>query len=41
MVKLLPSWLLNYRSVFDTLVLIWKSPARISRLQNEQELNLV
>ncbi|KAG7584206.1 Protein kinase-like domain superfamily [Arabidopsis suecica] len=41
MVKLIPSWLQSNRSVFDTLVLIWKSPARISRLQNEQELNLV
>ncbi|XP_010526797.1 PREDICTED: transformation/transcription domain-associated protein-like [Tarenaya hassleriana] len=41
MVKLIPTWLQNNRIVFDTLVLIWKSPARISRLQNEQELNLV
>lgn len=41
MVKLTPTWLQSNRSVFDTLVLIWKSPARISRLQNEQELNLV
>ncbi|CDY29210.1 BnaA06g25470D [Brassica napus] len=41
MVKLIPSWLQSNRSVFDTLVLIWKSPSRISRLQNEQELNLV
>ncbi|XVE87428.1 hypothetical protein DITRI_Ditri18aG0116500 [Diplodiscus trichospermus] len=41
LVKLMPGWLQNYRVVFDTLVLVWKSPARISRLQNEQELNLV
>ena len=41
LVKLIPSWLQSNRLVFDTLVLIWKSPARISRLQNEQELNLV
>lgn len=41
MVKLIPGWLQNNRIVFDTLVLVWKSPARISRLQNEQELNLV
>ncbi|XP_022879771.1 transcription-associated protein 1-like isoform X2 [Olea europaea var. sylvestris] len=41
LVKLMPGWLQNNRVVFDTLVLIWKSPARISRLQNEQELNLV
>lgn len=41
LVKLIPSWLQNNRPVFDTLVLVWKSPARISRLHNEQELNLV
>lgn len=41
LVKLIPGWLQSNRSVFDTLVLVWKSPARISRLQKEQELNLV
>ncbi|GAB2210870.1 hypothetical protein Droror1_Dr00016158 [Drosera rotundifolia] len=41
LVKLRPSWLQNNRIVFDTLVLVWKSPARIARLQKEQELNLV
>ncbi|XP_077231461.1 uncharacterized protein LOC143864410 isoform X2 [Tasmannia lanceolata] len=41
MVKLMPEWLQNNRVVFDTLVIVWKSPARISRLQNEQELSLV
>jgi transformation/transcription domain-associated protein len=41
LVKLMPGWLQSNRTVFDTLVLLWKSPARISRLQNEQELNLV
>ncbi|GAB2260071.1 hypothetical protein Droror1_Dr00010926 [Drosera rotundifolia] len=41
LVKLMPSWLQNNRIVFDTLVLVWKSPARIARLQKEQELNLV
>ncbi|CAI9110926.1 OLC1v1011036C1 [Oldenlandia corymbosa var. corymbosa] len=41
LVKLMPSWLQSNRVVFDTLVLLWKSPARINRLQNEQELNLV
>lgn len=41
LVKLMPGWLQSNRAVFDTLVLVWKSPARISRLQNEQELNLV
>ncbi|XLR64513.1 hypothetical protein S83_015185 [Arachis hypogaea] len=41
LVKLIPGWLQSNRIVFDTLVLVWKSPARISRLQNEQELNLV
>lgn len=41
LVKLMPNWLQNNRCIFDTLVLMWKSPARISRLQNEQELNLV
>ncbi|XP_049383285.1 uncharacterized protein LOC125847672 isoform X2 [Solanum stenotomum] len=41
LVKLMPNWLQNNRVIFDTLVLMWKSPARISRLQNEQELNLV
>lgn len=41
LVKLIPGWLQSNRIVFDTLVLIWKSPARIARLQNEQELDLV
>lgn len=41
LVKLIPGWLQNNRVVFDKLVLVWKSPARISRLQNEKELNLV
>ena len=41
LVKLIPGWLQSNRDVFDTLVLVWKSPARISRLQNEQELDLV
>ncbi|XXG86133.1 hypothetical protein AAC387_Pa11g1088 [Persea americana] len=41
MVKLMPDWLQANRVVFDTLVLVWKSPARMTRLQNEQELSLV
>lgn len=41
LVKLMPGWLQSNRVVFDALVLLWKSPARISRLQNEQELNLM
>lgn len=41
MVKLMPDWLQANRVVFDTLVLVWKSPARMARLQNEQELSLV
>lgn len=41
LVKSIPGWLQSNRMVFDTLVLVWKSPARISRLQNEQELSLV
>ncbi|KAL8472429.1 hypothetical protein ACS0TY_029584 [Phlomoides rotata] len=41
LVKLMPGWLQSNRVIFDTLVLLWKSPARISRLQNEQELNLM
>lgn len=41
LVKLMPGWLQSNRIVFDTLVLLWKSPARIARLQNEQELNLM
>lgn len=41
LVKLMPVWLQSNRVVFDTLVLLWKSPARISRLQSEQELNLM
>uniref|UniRef100_A0A5B6YTI9 Putative transcription-associated protein 1 n=1 Tax=Davidia involucrata TaxID=16924 RepID=A0A5B6YTI9_DAVIN len=41
LVKLMPGWLQSNRIVFDTLVLLWKSPARIARLHNEQELNLV
>ncbi|KAK6924485.1 PIK-related kinase, FAT, partial [Dillenia turbinata] len=41
LVKLMPTWLINNRMVFDALVQVWKSPARIARLHNEQELNLV
>ncbi|XP_042493905.1 transformation/transcription domain-associated protein-like isoform X1 [Macadamia integrifolia] len=41
LVKLMPEWLYNNRIVFDTLVLVWKSPARIVRLHNEQELSLI
>ncbi|KAI9394585.1 hypothetical protein POPTR_005G114300v4 [Populus trichocarpa] len=41
LVKLIPGWLHSNQLVFDTLVLVWKSPARVSRLHNEQELNLV
>ncbi|KAJ4791719.1 Transformation/transcription domain-associated protein [Rhynchospora pubera] len=41
MVKLMPDWLHNNRLVFDTLLLAWNSPARIARLQNEQELSLL
>ncbi|CAO2831293.1 unnamed protein product [Amaranthus hypochondriacus] len=41
LVKLMPSWLQSNRSLFDVLVLIWKSPVRIARLNKEQELNLV
>ncbi|XP_010268349.1 PREDICTED: transformation/transcription domain-associated protein-like [Nelumbo nucifera] len=41
LVKLMPDWLHANRVVFDTLVLVWKSPARMSRLQNEQELSLL
>jgi hypothetical protein len=36
----MPEWLCNNRVVFDTLLLAWKSPSRIDRLQNEQELSL-
>ncbi|KAL8143397.1 hypothetical protein V2J09_016429 [Rumex salicifolius] len=41
LVKLMPTWLQHNRSVFDTLVLVWKSPVRIAHLQKEQDLNLV
>ncbi|XP_047310383.1 transformation/transcription domain-associated protein-like [Impatiens glandulifera] len=41
LVKLMPGWLQSNRVVFDTLVLLWKSPARMARLQKEQELSLV
>ncbi|KNA06133.1 hypothetical protein SOVF_183880 [Spinacia oleracea] len=41
LVKLLPSWLQSNRSLFDALVLVWKSPERVARLNKEQELNLV
>lgn len=41
LVKLMPGWLHSNKGIFDTLVLLWKSPGRISRLQNEQELNLI
>ncbi|WVZ66880.1 hypothetical protein U9M48_016041 [Paspalum notatum var. saurae] len=40
LVKLMPEWLHNNRVVFDTLLLAWKSPARLVRLQNEQDLSL-
>jgi transformation/transcription domain-associated protein len=40
LVKLIPEWLHNNRVVFDTLLLAWKSPARLARLQNEQDLSL-
>lgn len=40
LVKLMPEWLSNNRVVFDTLLLAWKSPARLARLQNEQDLSL-
>jgi len=40
LVKLMPEWLRNNRVAFDTLLLAWKSPARLSRLQNEQDLSL-
>lgn len=41
LVKLMPGWLQSNRIVFDSLVLLWKSPARITRLQNKQEQSLV
>ncbi|KAL6959953.1 non-specific serine,threonine protein kinase [Sarracenia purpurea var. burkii] len=41
LVKLMPEWLQSNRIVFDTLVLLWKSSARMARLQKEQELNLI
>ncbi|XP_074572437.1 uncharacterized protein LOC141828947 isoform X1 [Curcuma longa] len=41
LVKLMPDWLHANRIVFDTLLLVWKSPARIARLQNEQVLSLL
>ncbi|KAF5735955.1 Phosphatidylinositol 3- and 4-kinase family protein with FAT domain isoform 1 [Tripterygium wilfordii] len=41
LVKLIPGWLHSNRLVFDTLVLVWKSSARITRLNSEQELNLI
>ncbi|CAL9045632.1 unnamed protein product [Musa banksii] len=41
LVKLMPNWLHGNRIVFETLLLVWKSPARIARLQNEQELSLL
>ncbi|KAG6485829.1 hypothetical protein ZIOFF_054394 [Zingiber officinale] len=41
LVKLMPDWLHENRIVFDTLLLVWKSPARIARLQNEQVLSLL
>lgn len=41
LVKLMPEWLHGNHTVLDTLLLVWKSPARIARLQNEQELSLL
>jgi transformation/transcription domain-associated protein len=40
LVKLLPDWLYNNRPVFDALIQVWHSPARLARLQNEQNLSL-
>lgn len=40
LVKLIPEWLHNNRVVFDSLLLACKSPARLARLQNEQNLSL-
>lgn len=41
LVKLMPDWLHANPTVFDTLLLVWKSPARLARLQNEQVLSLL
>ncbi|XP_020600148.1 LOW QUALITY PROTEIN: transformation/transcription domain-associated protein-like [Phalaenopsis equestris] len=41
LVKLMPFWLYTNRIVFETLLRAWKSPARVARLQNEQELSLL
>ncbi|XP_038988658.1 transformation/transcription domain-associated protein-like isoform X2 [Phoenix dactylifera] len=41
LVKLMPEWLHGNRVVFETLLVVWKSPERIARLQNEQELSLL
>lgn len=41
LVKLMPAWLDTNRTVFETLLQAWKSPARVARLQNEQELSLL
>ncbi|KAM0940239.1 putative non-specific serine/threonine protein kinase [Dioscorea sansibarensis] len=41
LVKLMPEWLHGNHTVLATLLLVWKSPARIARLQNEQELSLL
>ncbi|XP_072974683.1 uncharacterized protein [Typha angustifolia] len=41
LVKLVPEWLQSNRTVFDSLLLAWKSPGRIGRLQSEQELTLL
>lgn len=41
LVKLLPLWLKNNRVVFELLVNLWNSAARIERLQNDPELTLV
>ncbi|KAI0530691.1 hypothetical protein KFK09_000238 [Dendrobium nobile] len=41
LVKLMPAWLYTNRTVFETLLRAWKSPARVARLQNEQELSLL
>eukprot|EP00252_Welwitschia_mirabilis_P021819 TRINITY_DN5712_c0_g1_i1.p1 TRINITY_DN5712_c0_g1~~TRINITY_DN5712_c0_g1_i1.p1 ORF type:complete len:3567 (+),score=681.06 TRINITY_DN5712_c0_g1_i1:1467-10703(+) len=40
LVKIMPDWLYNNRPVFDALVLLWKSSARHTHLQNERTLNL-
>lgn len=40
LVKLMPDWFPRQRRLFQALLFAWRSPGRLQRLQQEQELPL-